>query len=89
MPSPARIGWTTMYQRSATWHGNAVNSAMAGRFIQPVCGSVAKGMPFITCGFHPGMCPAASDLPRKQKFGSHSASVSLNSTEYRRRKATW
>jgi len=65
-PNPPTSGWSTIIQRIAAPHGSAVNRAMAGRYIQPDCGSAAKGNPPITWGFHAGMCPAASAFPRKQ-----------------------
>ena len=50
----------------ATLHGTIVNSAMAGAYSQPDCGSAANGVPPNRKGFHAGMWPALSALPRKQ-----------------------
>src|SRR5437868_1680246 len=83
MPSPARIGCRTMNHRMARSQDKAVNSSMAGTYVQPDCGSAANGVPDSAYGFQAGTWPAARDLPRKQYVGSHCGRRSMCCDEIR------
>src|SRR5205823_11319069 len=60
-----------MNDRIATSPGNTENRSIAGRYVQPDWGSAANGTPPIESGFHTGMWPEASVLPRKLNVGVH------------------
>ena len=64
MPRPARIGWITTNHRRAAPQDMVENSTVGIRYIQPDCGSAAKGRPPMTYGFHVGSDPCTRLVPR-------------------------
>jgi hypothetical protein len=67
-PSPATSAGTARNNRTATLHGNAPYRSIGARYIQPDWGSATKGVPAIVKGFHAGIAPFVSAVPRKQWF---------------------
>jgi hypothetical protein len=64
VPVPASARWKTIKTGIAEESGRMLNTSIAGRYIQPDCGSAAKGTPANWYGFQPGMSPARNCSPR-------------------------
>jgi hypothetical protein len=67
-PSPATSGGSTRNNRMATLQLKRPYRSIGARYIQPACGSATKGVPAIVNGFHAGIAPLRSAVPRKQWF---------------------